>query len=202
MAGLLGGLVMLMPAVVLGFVADKVTPSGETGPLFVALAALAAIALVGALLHVLQGTALMRLEGRATSRLEAAFWDRLLRLPPRFLHRYPVGDLAMRGMTFQTLRDAVQGVVANAVLSIVFLLPAFLLIFFYDALLGGVAAAFGVVSLAATVILDLRQISPHGRVVGATHRLTGHLFQLINGISTLRVEGADSYVLDGCSWNT
>ena len=136
MAGLFGGLVMLMPAVVLGFVADKVIPRGETGPLFVALAALAAIALVGALLHVLQGTALMRLEGRATSRLEAAFWDRLLRLPPRFLHRYPAGDLAMRGMAFQTLRDAVQGVVANAVLSIVFLLPAFLLIFFYDALLG------------------------------------------------------------------
>ena len=182
---------MLMPAVVLGFVADKVIPSGETGPLFVALAALAAIALVGALLHVLQGTALMRLEGHATSRLEAAFWDRLLRLPPRFLHRYPAGDLAMRGMTFQTLRDAVQGVVANAVLSIVFLLPAFLLIFFYDALLGGVAAAFGVVSLAATVVLGLRQISPHGRVVGATHRLTGRLFQLINGISTLRVEGAE-----------
>ena len=136
MAGLLGGLVMLMPAVVLGFVADKVIPRGETGPLFVALAALAAIALVGALLHVLQGTALMRLEGRATSRLEAAFWDRLLRLPPRFLHRYPAGDLAMRGMAFQTVRDAVQGVVANAVLSIVFLLPAFLLIFFYDAQLG------------------------------------------------------------------
>ena len=78
----------------------------------------------------------MRLEGRATSRLEAAFWDRLLRLPPRFLHCYPAGDLAMRGMAFQTVRDAVQGVVANAVLSIVFLLPAFLLIFFYDAQLG------------------------------------------------------------------
>ena len=180
-----------MPAVVLGFVADKVIPRGETGPLFVALAALAAIALVGAFLHVLQGTALMRLEGRAASRLEAAFWDRLLRLPPRFLHRYPAGDLAMRGMAFQTLRDAVQGVVANTVLSIVFLLPAFLLIFFYDALLGGVVAAFGVVSLAATVALGLRQISPHGRVIRATHRLTGRLFQLINGISTLRVEGAE-----------
>ena len=191
MVGLLGGLVMLMPAVVLGYVADKVIPSGETGPLFAVLAALVAIALVGALLHVLQGTALMRLEGRATSRLEAAFWDRLLRLPPRFLRRYPAGDLAMRGMTFQTLRDAVQGVVANAVLAIVFLLPAFLLIFFYDAVLGGVAAGFGVVSLAVTVALGLRQISPHGRVVRATHRLTGRLFQLINGISTLRVEGAE-----------
>ena len=59
----------------------------------------------------------------------------------------------MRGMTFQTLRDAVQGVVANAVLSIVFLSPAFLLIFFFDAMLGGVT-------------LDLRSPVP-GRHGGA-----------------------------------
>ena len=190
-AGLLGGLVMLLPAVVLGFVVDEVIPSGETNILYVAAAALAAVALVGALLQVLQGMALMRLEGRAACRVEAAFWDRLLRLPPRFLHRYPAGELAMRGMTFQTLRDAVQGVVANVVLSIVFLLPAFLLIFFYDATLGGVTVAFGLVSLIVTVTLGLRQISPHGRVVRAMHRLAGRLSQLISGISTLRVEGAE-----------
>ena len=190
-AGLLGGLVMLLPAVVLGFVVDGVIPSGEAGPLYVASAALAAIALVGALLQILQGMALMRLEGRVASRVEAAFWDRLLRLPPRILNRYPAGELAMRGMTFQTLRDAVQGVVANAVLSIVFLLPAFLLIFFYDATLGAVTFAFGLVSLIVTAAIGLRQISPHGGVVRTIHRLAGRLSQLINGISALRVEGAE-----------
>ena len=190
-AGLLGGLVMLLPAVVLGFIADEVIPSGEPGPLYVATAALAAFAVIGALLHVLQGTTLMRIEGRAASRTEAAFWDRLLRLPPSFLHRYPAGDLAMRGMTFQTLRDAVQGVVADAVLSIVFLSPAFLLIFFFDAMLGGVALAFALLSLIVTVVLGLRQISPQGRVIRAVHRVAGRLFQLVNGISKLRVDGAE-----------
>ena len=154
-------------------------------------AAFAAIALIGAMLNVYQEMALMRLEGRASSRTEAAFWDRLLRLPPSILNRYPAGDLAMRGMTFQTLRDSVQGVVANAVLSVVFLLPAFVLIALYDAMLGGISAAFGLASLLVTVVLGLRQIAPHGRVVGAMHRLAGRLFQLINGISTLRVEGAE-----------
>ena len=190
-AGLLGGLVMLLPAVVLGFIVDEVIPTGERGLLYAVTAALAAFALIGALLHVLQGTALMRLEGRATSRIEAAFWDRLLRLPPSFLHRYPAGDLAMRGMTFHNLRDSLQGVVANAVLSIVFLSPAFLLIFIYDAALGGVVAAFGLLSLIVTVVLGLRQISPHGRVIRAVHGLAGRLFQLLNGISKLRVDGAE-----------
>ena len=190
-AGLLGGLAMLLPAVVVGFILDEVIPTGAAGLLYAATAALAAFALVRALLHVLQGTALMRLEGRATSRVEAAFWDRLLRLPPSCLHRYPAGDLAMRGMTFQYLRDAVQDVVANGVLSIIFLSPAFLLICFYDAVLGGVTAVFGVLSLIVTVVLGLGQISPQGRVIRTVQHLAGRLFQLLNGISKLRVDGAE-----------
>ena len=190
-AGLLGGLVMLLPAVVLGFIAGEVIPAGEFGLLYAATAALAVFAVIGALLHVLQGMAQMRLEARAASRIEAAFWDRLLRLPPRLLHRYPAGDLAMRGMTFQHLRDAVQGTVANAVLSIVFLSPAFLLVFFHDAALGGVVLAFGLLSLTVTVALGLRQIAPQGRMIRSVHRVAGRLFQLVNGISKLRVDGAE-----------
>ena len=190
-AGLLAGLVMLAPAVVVGFVADEVIPTGETALLYSVTAALAALGLIGALLHILKGMALMRLEGRAASRIEAAFWDRLLRLPPGFLQRYPAGDLAMRGMTFQTLRDAVQGVVADTVLSVVFLSPVVLLILVYDPALLGVIAAFGLLSLIVTVVMGIRQISPHGRVIQAVHRLAGRLFQLINGISKLRVDGAE-----------
>ena len=189
--GLLGGLVMLLPAVVVGLIADKVIPSGETSLLYSVTAALAAFALVGALLYVLQGMALMRLEGRAASRIEAAFWDRLLRLPPSFLHKYPSGDLAMRGMTFQKLRDAVQGVVANAVFSIVFLSPAVLLIFYYNAALGTVAVGFGLFSLVVTVAVGIRQMAPHARVIQSVQSLVGRLFQLINGVSKLRVDGAE-----------
>lgn len=190
-AGLLGGLVLLLPAVVVGFVADEVIPVGEVNLLYLVTASLVAFALVGALLHILQGMALMRLEGRGASRIEAAFWDRLLRLPLSFLRRYPAGNLAMRGMTFQSLRDAVRGVIANAVLSIVFLLPALLLIFFYDSALGSITAAFGLLSLIVTVVLGLQQISPNGRVIRTIHQMAGQLFQFINGITKLRVDDAE-----------
>ena len=189
--GLLGGLVMLLPAVLLGFVADEVIPTADHGLLHTSTALLAAFAAIGALLHILRGMALMRLEGRVSSRIEAAFWDRLLRLPPSFLHRYPAGELAMRGMAFQNFRDAAQGVVANAVLSVVFLLPALLLVFLYDAALGGVTAAVGLLSLLVTVVLGLRQVAAHGRVIRAVQALAGRLFQLVNGISKLRVDGAE-----------
>ena len=191
LTGLMGSLIMLLPAVVAGFILNEVIPAGTTSLLYAATAALAALALIRALLHVLQGTALMRLEGRATSRVEAAFWDRLLRLPLSCLHRYSTGDLAMRGMTFQNLRDTVQGVVTNTVLSIAFLSPAFLLICFYDAMLGAITAVFGLLSIIVTILLGLGQISPQSRVIRTIHRLAGRLFQLINGISHLRVDGAE-----------
>lgn len=191
LTGLLGGLIMLLPAVVVGFILNEVIPAGTTSLLYAATAALAALALIRALLHVLQGMAMMRLEGRATSRVEAAFWDRLLRLPLNCLHRYSTGDIAMRGMMFQNLRDTVQGVVAKTVLSIVFLSPAFVLICFYDPMLGGITAAFGFLSLIVTIILGLGQVSPQSRAIRTIHHLAGRLFQLINGISQLRVDGAE-----------
>ena len=112
-AGLPGGLIKLLPALALGFVANHAVAGGSAGALYAVAVTLAGFGLLGALLHLLQSSAMMRLEGRSASRVEAAFWDRLMRLPPSVLHRHPAGDLAMSGMTFQNLRDGLQGVVAD-----------------------------------------------------------------------------------------
>ena len=189
--GLPGGLLMLSPALALGFVAGLLDLGGDPGALYAVTVALAGLGVLAGLLHVLRGMALMRLEGRVASRIEAAFWDRLFRLPAEFLHRYPAGDLAMRGTAFQDLRDATQGVVADSVLSVIFLLPAFVLMFFYDAALGGIALAFSFVSLFATALLGLHQISPRGRMIRGVRRGAGRLFQIIRGIGKLRVESAE-----------
>ena len=190
-AGLAGGLAMLLPVIALGFIVNQIIPNGELSILVSITVALAALAVLRAMIHILQGMALMRVEGRIASRIEAAFWDRLLRLPLDFLHRYTAGDRAMRGMAFQRLRDAVQGVAANNVLSIIFLLPALLVIFLYDAALGGITSAFGLLALVVTITLGLRQVSPYERMIRASHHLTGVLFQFINGISKLRIDGAE-----------
>ena len=191
MAGLPGGVIKLLPALVLGFVANHIMAGGSTPVLYAVTATLAGVGLLGALLHLLQGTAVMRLEGRSTSRVEAAFWDRLMRLPPKVLHRYPAGDLAMSGMTFQNLRDGLQGVVADSLVSAVFLLPVFGVIFFYDATLGVVALVFGLASLLVTIAIGLCQISPYGRMIRAARRVTGRLFQIVKGMAKLKVEGAE-----------
>ncbi|MYF90390.1 MAG: ATP-binding cassette domain-containing protein [Boseongicola sp. SB0676_bin_33] len=97
----------------------------------------------------------------------------------------------MSGMTFQNLRDGLQGVVAESVLSVIFLLPVFAVIFFYDATLGVIALVFSLASLLITVALGLRQMAPHGRMIGAARRVAGRLFQIVEGIAKLRVENAE-----------
>ncbi len=191
LAGLPAGLIKLLPALALGFVANHVVGGGNAGPLYVVAVAVAGFGLLGALLHLLQSSAMMRLEGRSASRVEAAFWDRLMRLPPSVLHRHPSGDLAMSGMTFQNLRDGLQGVVADSLLSIIFLLPVFGVIFFYDATLGIGALVFSLASLLVTVLLGLRQMSPYGRMISAARRVAGRMFQIVGGITKLRMENAE-----------
>ena len=191
LAGLPGGLIKLLPAIALGFVANHVAAGGSSGALYAVAVTLALFGLLGALLHLLQGSALMRLEGRSTSRVEAAFWDRLMRLPSSVLHRHPAGDLATSGMTFQNLRDGLQGVVADSLLSIIFLLPVFAVIFFYDATLGVIALVFSLVSLLVTIAIGLLQVAPYGRMISAVRRVAGRLFQIVGGIAKLRVENAE-----------
>ncbi len=189
--GLLNGLVLLLPAVALGLMINEAIPNAEHDLVYIAGISLAVVAALGASVHVLQGFALMRIEGRTASRAEAAFWDRLLQMPPKLLQQYPAGELAMRGMSFQMLRDAIQAFLANGALTIIFLMPVSLLVLLYDYTLGMIAIALSLASFTGTVILGLRQVVPHGELLNSAQAVTGRLYQLINGISVLRLSGAE-----------
>ena len=191
-AGLLAGSLMLAPAIAVGALADWVLPSASGGMLIQVIIALVAFAIVGVLLQMLQGTAMMRLEARATTRIGAAIWDRTLGLPSSFFKRFTAGDLAVRMSAFQVMRDQLSGVVANALLSIVFLLPTLGLLFFYDVTLALISLGIALLSLAVACSFGLLQIAPQRRRYAAVRHLAGELFQFINGMSKLRSAGAEA----------
>ena len=190
-AGLLAGVAMLVPAVVLGVFADELAPAGRAGMLAWVTAGMLLLALTAALLQVREGTALMRLEGRVAARVTAALWDRLLDLPAAFFRNFTSGDLGMRALAFQGLRDQVSGVVMGALLSTVFLLPTFVLLFVYDVAVGWLGLAGGLVALAVTVTLGARQVPHHRRLVAAQRSVAGVLLQLIGAAHKLRATGKE-----------
>ena len=190
-AGIAAGVALLTPAVAAGLLADVVVPAGAGGMLVQVTVALVVLASVATLLQMQQGAALMRIEGRIAARLGAATWDRLLGLSRRFFERFTPGDLVVRVAVFHALREQIAGTVAAALQSVVFLLPAFFLIFLYDVGLGLWSFGLGMLSLAATVSLGLRQIGPHRQFNRMRRRIAGDLFQFINGIGKLRALGAE-----------
>ena len=191
LAGLLVGLLMLTPSILFGTLADRVIPSGSGGQLLELALSLVLLAILAAFLQVLQGTSLMRLEALAAARVGAALWDRMLGLPWWFFRRFSSGDLTVRAMAFQGLRDQVSGVVGNALLSVIFLLPTFVLLFLYDTTIGWLGLALGLFSLGTTAAIGILQLPHHRRLFAISRRLAGTLLQLLNGVSKLRSTGSE-----------
>lgn len=190
-SGSLAALAALLCAVVPGFVIDRAIPAGEGSLLLVAVIAAMAAGVLGGLLETHKRLMLRQIEARAMARLEAAFWDRLLRLPMDFLHRYPAGELALRGILFRRLRDGALHTVADGGLSVIFMLPALAAVYFYDPMLGGVTTAMGFASVLVVLLASLGRSTLQARLVRALRRMVGNLHQLISGLSKLRVAGAE-----------
>ena len=191
LAGLVVGLLMLVPSILLGVLVDRVIPSGSSRQLLELAVGVALVAVLAALVQTLQGTALMRMEATAAARAGAAIWDRMLGLSQRFFRRFSAGDLTMRAMAVQGLRDQVSGVVAGAVMSVIFLLPTFVLLFLYDTWIGWLGLVLGLVSLAVTSVLGILQLPLYRRLLEISRTVAGKLLQLLNGISKLRSTGSE-----------
>ena len=190
-AGCAAGVLALAPAAGIGVLVDRVIPSRDGAALGQLAALLALLALTAALAHVLRGTSVMRIEARLAARATAALWDRLLRLPTGFYRACSSGEVSMRALAFQTVRDRLAGAAATALLSALFLVPSIWLVLLYDAVLGWVTLGIGGTALAATVALGAAQIEPQRRRLRAERRLAGHLAQLIDGVRTLQAAGAE-----------
>ena len=189
--GLFDSLLMLTPAIAIGAIVDWVLPGASVNLLIQMIAVLVALALAGGLLQMLRGTAMMRIEGRFAARLSTAAWDRVLKLPQAFFRRYTAGDLGARMSVFQVLRDQVSGVVVSALLSSILLLPVMGLLFFYNVSLAWMSLGIGLTALAITVALGLFQIAPQRQRFAASRRLSGDVYQFINGVNKLRAAGAE-----------
>ena len=191
LAGVAAGILTLAPAVGIGALVERVIPSGAGVALLQLVLLLALLALTAAIAHMLRGSAIMRLEGQLAARMTAALWDRLLRLQTGFHRAYNSGDISMRALAFQTLRDRLSGATAAAVLAVLFLLPSLALLFFYDAVLGWIGLGTGIAALAVTVAFGIAQIAPQRRRLQEERLLTGQLFQFIVSVRKLQAAGAE-----------
>ena len=193
--GVGGALIALLTPVLSGRLLAQVIPRVDT-PMWIAmLGALFVGALSTTVFEIVRALAMLRIEGRVDERLQAAVWIRLLSLPVPFFRQYTAGDLADRANGIGLIRHLLTGATATAVVSGIFSVFSHALLFYYSWRLALVATLLVALLIGATWFLARAQMRHHRAAFRIQGVIDGLVFQMISGLSKLRIAHAEHYAL-------
>ena len=171
---------------------DSAIPDANRGLLVQIALALLATAFGSTLFQLAQGFAIMRVETFADASTQSAVWDRLLNLKASFFRQYSIGDLNSRVSAISQIRQKLSSTVLRSIFTSLFALLNLGLLFYYNPSLALIAAVVALINIVVTLvsgISSLRKVRPLLELQG---QLFGVMVQLINGVTKLRVAGAEA----------
>lgn len=189
--GLLGGLLGLFVPLITGYVFDSVIPFSRRNDAWQVLIGLVIIGFAIITFQITRSITLLRLETKLDVSLQAALWDRLLELPVPFFRNYSTGDLANRTLSIDAMRQILSASLVTTILSSIFSIFNFGLLFYFNFGLALVALAITLVSVGVVVSISLWQLRYQRRLAVQQGRLATLVLQLVSGIAKLRVAGAE-----------
>ena len=185
------GMLALLVPYVTGVVFDTIIPNAQRTELITVAALLIVAALVTTLLNLGRSFAVLRLQGKLSLSLQSALWDRLLSLPLPFFRQYASGDLAQRSAAFSLIRDVLSGSVLSAILSGIFSVFSFALLFYYSPRLALIATAMTLVALVVTGTAGMMQLRLQRKISTTMGHIAGIVVEFISGIAKFRIAGAE-----------
>ncbi len=189
--GMAGGLLGIIVPVFTGIIIDTVIPAARRDQLVQLSALLLVAAVAAALFQITRTFAVLRLEIKMDASIQAAVWDRLLNLPVPFFRSYTAGDLAERALGVSTIRRALSGTVVLSLLSGIFSVFSFLLLFALDVQLALLATGMVAVSVVITLLAGVAQLRFQRALAHIQGRIAGMVLQFITAVSKLRVAAAE-----------
>ncbi len=190
--GAVGGLLGTAIPLATGIVFDSIIPEGDKGALVQIALILCASALAAMLFQLTRALATLRMEGRMNGTLQAAVWDRLLSLPVPFFKQYTSGELAMRAMGINHIRMILSGTTLNSILSGIFSIFTFVVLFYYDVKLASISAVLVIFAVLVMAYLAYRKVRYEHEVLEVSNRITGLVLQLFGSVTKFRVAGAEN----------
>ena len=191
----LTGLLALLVPVLTGKLLGEIIPRVDWPMWVAALIALALGSLFTAVLSVVGALSMLRIETRADEALQAAVWSRLVSLPATFFRKYVAGDLADRANGVTMIRRILTGATAGGVISGVFSLFSYALLFWYNVELALWAGAIMIVLAGGTWFFSVRQIRHHREAFRAQGAIDGLVVQMIAAIDKLRQTNTEVHLL-------
>jgi len=184
-------LLSLVTPIATGMIFNDVIPGAERGQLFQITAALLVIALATFLFKLTAGVALVRIEGRMGGATQAAVWDRVLGLPMPFFRPYSAGNLASRAMGIDAIRQQLSGATITALLSGLFSLVHFGLLYSYSPKLAVWGTGLILLAIVVAVVASRVQMVSEHKIAAMQGRLSGSVLQFLTSIAKLRTASAE-----------
>ena len=186
-AGLLG---LALP-VALGLMSAQVIPAADLHSVKVLFLSLAALAFGAAQFNLARGLAVLRMQTLSGARLQAALVDRVIGLPTAFFRRFTVGDLASRALAVDSVQERLGTMGLGVLLGSAFSLLNLVLLWWYGASLALLALVLVVALVLFNLWLVRRMLKVERRRQDAAGDLAGRSFQLLSGVTKLRVAAAE-----------
>lgn len=194
--GCLGAVFALLIPILTGKLLAEIIPRVDIPLWSAALGALAIGAFVSAAFAIVGALCMLRLEAQVDESLQAAVWNRLLSLPLPFFGRYLAGDLADRANGVSLIRQLLTGAVGGSILSGMFSVFSYALLFYYSwelALWSGAAVAL---MAAATWFFAKNQIRHTRTALMIQGMIDALVFQMIRGLAKIRQAHAEAFALE------
>ena len=170
---------------------DEIIPSSQKSQILHIAYALFMAALGGVFFEISKNIAILRLRGQINNNLQSALWDRLLDLPTEFFKKFTAGDLAERSLGITQITNIFSGVTLNALISGIFSVLNFFLLFYFSVKLASITLLISVLLILVFYILGRKQVQIQKKLLEEEGKIAGFILQILNGISVLRVSGSE-----------
>ena len=190
-AGMLVGLLSLLPTIVAKEIFDTVVPAGDRTMLLWLVAVLvgAAVAIGG--LTLVQALSGLRLVTKGSYGLQAAVFDRLLDLPPPFFRSWMSADLAARAMGIENLATLVSQYLVPTVLAAFIAFFNAIILFAIEPVLAIYAVLAVIIGVSAMVLSFRVLVRRQDAVRAANGLVVGLGVQILGAVPKLRVAHAE-----------
>ncbi len=172
-------------------IVDRVVPRADRHLLWATCAGLLVAALFQALSQLIRAHLVLQLRTNLDVKLSLGFLTHLVSLPFDFFQRRSTGDLLMRVASNSTIREMLTSTTLSALLDGAMVSVYLLLIAVASPMMALLVLALGAVQIAIFLIARGRYAELMTKDLEAQARAQGYLVQLVAGIETLKVAGAE-----------
>lgn len=188
--------VALALPILTALVVDRVVPRGDHGLLIVVGAGIGVMLVFQLLSNLIRAHLLIELRTRLDTKLTLGFLSHLLSLPYAYFSKRSAGDLMMRVGSNAQIRDLLTSAMLSTLLDGALATGYLVLLALLSPLLAGLTLGFGLVQLIMLLLSRHRYAALTSQDLESQARAQSYLVQMLVGIETLKVAGAEDRALE------